>query len=168
MLKNRPNQLLIGASMRPIITTRLSTKVATGLDIAATLAVEHIGTTFKLPFYHPIILGVVGGLTFALFKWKDEITHCVMTGVYELKHGLKSSGKELGRNVTKTVNIIPVMIEKPAAAIDEWSEQLSCQKIRAEALRNRNRYSFSDGGYAVSPFSFKPVPKKEKPYLYAG
>ena len=30
-----------------------------------------------MPFYHPIILGVVGGLTFALFVWKDEITGVV-------------------------------------------------------------------------------------------
>lgn len=63
--------------MRIVPTPRLSTKIAASLDIAATLAVEHIGSTFKLPFYHPIILGVVGGLTFALFAWKDEITGAV-------------------------------------------------------------------------------------------
>ncbi|MEM7820076.1 MAG: hypothetical protein QW761_00525 [Candidatus Aenigmatarchaeota archaeon] len=142
--------------MRPIITPRLSTKIATSLDIAATLAVEHIGTTFKLPFYHPIILGVVGGLTFALFKWKDEITHGILCGIYELKHGLKSSGKEIGRNITKTISIVPVMIEKPVAALEQWSEYLSCQKVKAEAFKKRNVYSF------------KPVPKKEKPYLCAG
>ena len=64
--------------MRILHTPSLSTKIATGLDIAATLAVEQIGTTFKLPFYHPVILGVVGGLTFVLFAWKDEITQGVL------------------------------------------------------------------------------------------
>jgi len=63
--------------MSIVPTPRLSTKIATGLDIAATLAVEHIGTTFQLPVYHPIILGVVSGLTFALFAWKDQITGAV-------------------------------------------------------------------------------------------
>ncbi len=64
--------------MRIVQTPGLSTKIAAGLDIAASLAVEQLGITMKLPFYHPVILGVVGGLTFALFAWKDEITCAVL------------------------------------------------------------------------------------------
>jgi len=60
--------------MRIIPTPSLSTKVAAGIDIAATLAIEHVGYTFSLPFWHPAIVGTVAGVTFALFKWKDEIT----------------------------------------------------------------------------------------------
>lgn len=68
----------IGASMRIVPTPGLSTKIAAGIDIVASLAVEQLGITMKIPFYHPVILGVVGGMTFALFAWKDEITGAVL------------------------------------------------------------------------------------------
>jgi hypothetical protein len=61
--------------MRIVPTPSLSNKIATGLDMGITLAVEHVGMTFKLPFWHPVMLGSVAGITWALFKWKDEITH---------------------------------------------------------------------------------------------
>jgi len=66
--------------MRPI-TPNLSNKVATGIDIAGTLAVEHVGSTFNLPAWHPAIFGGVVGMTWVLFKWKDEITSALIGGV---------------------------------------------------------------------------------------
>lgn len=60
--------------MRIIPTPSFSAKVATGLDLMGTLIIAEIGFAFKLPFYHPVILGSAGGMAFILFKWKDEIT----------------------------------------------------------------------------------------------
>lgn len=50
------------------------------MDIAATLAIEHAGSFFRLPFYHPFILAPVLVLTYALFRWKDELTKGVVLG----------------------------------------------------------------------------------------
>ena len=50
------------------------------MDIAATLAIEHVGSVFRLPFYHPFILAPVLVVTYALFKWKDELTKGVVLG----------------------------------------------------------------------------------------
>jgi hypothetical protein len=63
--------------MKIVPTPSLSNKVATGIDIAATLAVEQMGVTLHMSAWHPVILGTVVGLTWVLFKWKDEIT-CAM------------------------------------------------------------------------------------------
>jgi len=63
--------------MKIISTPSLSNKVATGLDIAATLAIEQMGVTFHMSAWHPVILSTVVGLTYVLFRWKDEIT-CAM------------------------------------------------------------------------------------------
>ena len=60
--------------MRIINTPGFTNKVAATLDIIATLFIEYLGTTYKMPFYHPIILITVAGMTYGLFKWKKEIT----------------------------------------------------------------------------------------------
>lgn len=67
--------------MRIIPTPGLSTKIAAGLDIATTLAVEQIGYTFKLSATHPAMLITTGAVTFVLFKWKDEITSIIIGGL---------------------------------------------------------------------------------------
>ncbi|MEM5814308.1 MAG: hypothetical protein QXD77_00635 [Candidatus Aenigmatarchaeota archaeon] len=63
--------------MKIVPTPSLSNKVATGLDIVATLAIEQMGVTLHMPAWHPVVLSTVVGLTYALFRWKDEIT-CAM------------------------------------------------------------------------------------------
>jgi hypothetical protein len=60
--------------MRIVPTPSLSNKVATGVDIAATLAIEQIGYTLSIPAWHPVMLGAVLGMTWALFKYKDDVT----------------------------------------------------------------------------------------------
>jgi hypothetical protein len=60
--------------MRIAPSPGLSNKVATGIDIAATLAVEQVGVTLHISAWHPMIFGTVVGLTWVLFKYKDEIT----------------------------------------------------------------------------------------------
>ncbi len=62
------------------VDSKTSVKVAAGMDIAATLAIEHMGSVFRLPFYHPFILAPVLVLTYALFRWKDEVTKGVILG----------------------------------------------------------------------------------------
>lgn len=126
-------------------TPRLTTKIAAGLDIAASLAVEQLGITLKLPFYHPIILGTVGVLTYVLFKWKDEIGHCTLSGMFSLKRGVTSGAAKLGRHIIEGASTVPDILERPALALDAWSESLSCELTKADALKNRNRYSFRDG-----------------------
>ncbi len=60
--------------MPSIPTPGLSVKVATTLDVISTLVAGQIGYAFSVPAYHPIIITYAVGVTYALFKWKDEIT----------------------------------------------------------------------------------------------
>lgn len=64
----------VNLSMKIIPTPYLSVKVATALDVVGSLLIEQIGFVYQIPFYHPVILSTAVGLTFVLFKWKDEIT----------------------------------------------------------------------------------------------
>ncbi len=60
--------------MPAISTPGLSVKVATALDVISTLIAGELGYVFSIPAYHPIIIGYAVGVSFVLFKWKDEIT----------------------------------------------------------------------------------------------
>jgi len=60
--------------MTAIPTPGLSVKVATALDVVSTLVAGQIGYAFSVPAYHPLILTYAVGVTYALFRWKDEIT----------------------------------------------------------------------------------------------
>lgn len=60
--------------MTAIPTPSLSVKVATALDVASTLVAGQIGYAFSVPAYHPAILIYAVGVTYILFRWKDEIT----------------------------------------------------------------------------------------------
>lgn len=60
--------------MPAISTPGLSVKVATALDVISTLVAGQIGYAFSVPAYHPVIITYAVGVTYALFKWKDEIT----------------------------------------------------------------------------------------------
>ncbi len=75
--------------MPPILTHGLSVKVATALDVISTLFAGELGYVFSIPAYHPIILGYAVGVSFALFKWKDEIT----LELLKLAEPLQSRGK---------------------------------------------------------------------------
>ncbi|MEM5804246.1 MAG: hypothetical protein QXU82_00115 [Candidatus Aenigmatarchaeota archaeon] len=74
---------------RIIHTPSLSNKIATGLDMGITFAVEQVGMTLHLPFWHPVILGGVAGITWALFKWKDDITSAFVSTIeaFQLREG---------------------------------------------------------------------------------
>lgn len=60
--------------MTAIPTPGLSVKVATALDVISTLFAGELGYVFSIPAYHPIIITYAVGVTYALFRWKDEIT----------------------------------------------------------------------------------------------
>lgn len=60
--------------MTAIPSPGLSVKVATTLDVISTLVAGQIGYAFSVPAYHPLILTYAVGVTYALFRWKDEIT----------------------------------------------------------------------------------------------
>jgi len=64
--------------VRIVPTKSNADKIVAALDIAITLFIEHIGYTYQLPFYHPVILVTVVILTYALFKWKYEITRALL------------------------------------------------------------------------------------------
>ncbi len=87
--------------MRIIPTPGLSTKIAAGLDIASTLAIEQIGFSFKLPAFHPAILLTTGALTFALFRWKEEITTVIVGGLGPIQN--KNSYSFTKRKRTKAI-----------------------------------------------------------------
>ena len=61
--------------MRREIHSNTSIKIIAALDVAATLAVEHIGVTYNLSVFHPAILGTVAGATYVLLKHGDVISH---------------------------------------------------------------------------------------------
>jgi len=60
--------------MRREVHPHTTTKIITALDIAATLAVEHVGVTFHLPVFHPVIIGSVAGATYVLLKHGSTIS----------------------------------------------------------------------------------------------
>ncbi len=60
--------------MAVIPTPSLSVKVATALDLVSTLVAGQIGYAFSVPAYNPIIISYAVGVSYALFRWKDEIT----------------------------------------------------------------------------------------------
>jgi len=61
--------------MRREIHPNTTTKIIAALDVAATLAVEHVGVTYHLSVFHPAILGTVAGATYVLLKHGDTISY---------------------------------------------------------------------------------------------
>lgn len=74
-----------------------SVKVITAWDTLLTLAVEHVGMSFHLPVYHPVIIGPVIGGTYILFKHKDRISDFTLR---TMKHAKKGAKTLLVRKVT--------------------------------------------------------------------
>ena len=72
--KGSPDTPNIMIFMPAISTPGLSVKVATALDVISTLVAGQIGYAFSVPAYHPVIITYAVGVTYALFRWKDEIT----------------------------------------------------------------------------------------------
>ncbi|MFH0829755.1 MAG: hypothetical protein V1887_01170 [Candidatus Aenigmatarchaeota archaeon] len=87
--------------MRIIPTPGLSTKIAAGLDIAATLTVAQIGHSFNFAATHPAILITTGAMTFSLFKWKDEITAIIVGSLGPIQN--KNSYSYIKRKRTKAI-----------------------------------------------------------------
>ena len=63
------------------IAEKTAIKVATLLDLLGTLLIEHIGMSMKYPAWHPFILITAGGMTFVLFKWRDQISFAILSGM---------------------------------------------------------------------------------------
>lgn len=63
----------------------VSIKIITAWDAVFTLFVEHVGTTFHLPAYHPAIIGTVIGGTYILLKHKDKVSDLTMGTVKRTK-----------------------------------------------------------------------------------
>lgn len=87
--------------MRIIPTPGLSTKIAAGLDIAATLTVAQIGHSFNFAATHPAILVTTGVMTFSLFKWKDEIASAFIYSLGPIQN--KNSYSYIKRKRTKAI-----------------------------------------------------------------
>jgi len=87
--------------MRIIPTPGLSTKIAAGLDIAATLTVAQIGHSFNFAATHPAILVTTGVMTYSLFKWKNEIASAFVCGLWPIQN--KNSYSYTGRKRTKAI-----------------------------------------------------------------
>ena len=87
--------------MRIIPTPGLSTKIAAGLDIAATLTVAQIGHSFNFAATHPAILITTGVMTYSLFKWKDEITSTIIDGLGPIQN--KNSYSFTNRKRTRAI-----------------------------------------------------------------
>ena len=100
-------------------SAKLSTKIATGLDVLGTLFVEHIGITYKLPFYHPAILGTVVVLTYGLFKWKEETSYAIVYSYHKLVRPTVSKAKSMKNSI-------------------------KVKLIRRKAFKNRNRQFFAN------------------------
>lgn len=82
--------------MRIIPTPGLSTKIAAGLDIATTLAVEQLGYSFRMSATHPVIMLTTGVVTFVLFVWKDDITSKIVEGLGPIQNKNRYSFKRKG------------------------------------------------------------------------
>ena len=93
--------------MRIIPTPGLSTKIAAGLDIAATLTVAQIGHSFNFAATHPAILITTGVMTYSLFKWKDEITSTIIDGLGPIqnKNNYSFTNRKRTRAIKKGLNV---------------------------------------------------------------
>src|SRR3990172_11095140 len=99
-------------------SAKLSTKIATGLDVLGTLFVEHLGTTYRLPFYHPAIIGTVIVFTYGLFKWKEQVSFVVVSTYH----------KFIKKNITRAVSL---------------RDSIKIKIIRIRTFSKRRKYSFA-------------------------
>lgn len=100
--------------MRTVPTPGLSVKVATALDILSTIIATQIGYMFSLPIYHPIVLGYAVGTTYALFKWKDNITTELirLSGPLQNKNKYDYFNKLLASKIRFKILLLREMFEK--------------------------------------------------------
>ena len=126
------------------ISPSLSTKIAASIDIAATLLIEHIGSVYRLPFYHPAIVGAVFGLTYVLFKWKDEIAHSVIHYSFFVLNGSKQilgiTSRTFGTTLGKTkYNLSNTLIKFTT----QYRDDINSRIIRMRVLKNKGPKYFS-------------------------
>ncbi len=100
--------------MRTIPTPGLSIKVATVLDFVSGLAAAQIGYLFSLPFYHPIVISFVFGTTYALFKWKDQITEQLirLSGPMQNKNSYDYFNRLLASRIRFKIKMLEEMLDK--------------------------------------------------------
>src|SRR3989344_3070814 len=110
------------------IHSKTSTQVAAGMDIAATLAIEHVGTTFHLPFYHPFIVGPVMIITYALFKWKEELTHGFIRGYRRALDATRRTTKETHTNIRGVSGILPKLSTDLSRTIEHVGNHIAANK----------------------------------------
>lgn len=90
-----------------------SAKIITAIDAVFTLAVEHVGMTFQLPVYHPIIVGSVLGSTYVLIKHKERITDFTLKQKDNLSGITKKTMKGAKRRAKKFSEAILVKYSSP-------------------------------------------------------
>ena len=123
-----------------VIPHSLSIKIAAALDVIGTLAIEHVGYTYKLPVWHPAIIATVLGMTYALFKWKDEISHMVVRTSYHIKDFGRYHAFNIVYKAADTVTTVPVTVyQKSTASFNNLTESMAVERVRKETYKNRNR-----------------------------
>ncbi|HLC51518.1 MAG TPA: hypothetical protein VJH90_04070 [archaeon] len=127
---------------RQILTQSMSNKIAASIDIAATLLIEHFGTTYKLPFYHPYVVVPVLGITYALFKWKHPISEFVLESVTALHYNVEKSKRVL-TYIPDIFTTTTGAIVKQTAVIDSLKEEVRKKSVISKATKNRNWYNYN-------------------------
>lgn len=123
---------------------RLSTKVATGLDVLGTLAVTQFSFLFNLPFWHPAIFSSAVGMTYALFRWKEEITAVLFSLTTTFKYSRQAAAETIEDCIVSAQHLFEHKNKRISTRFDEIGTVLQTTKIKAAALRNKNNYRFAN------------------------
>lgn len=122
---------------RIIPTPGLAMKIVVVLDIIGTLMIEQIGFTFSLPAYHPAMLAIVLVMTYALFRWRDEIAVSLIELTHPFSDGLhKKAAGELAGTVSAPVQILAHGLASMHRDFEDVKESMHEKKIRSRALSN--------------------------------
>ena len=123
-----------------VIPHSLSIKIAAALDVIGTLAIEHVGYTYKLPVWHPAILATVLGMTYALFRWKDEISHAVIKVTYGIKDMSAHHTVNIIDSTLNTATTVPLdFMQRGSDKFDAIRETMTLNRVKSDAYKNRNR-----------------------------
>lgn len=128
---------------RIIPTPGLAVKIAVVLDIIGTLMIEQIGFTYSLPAYHPAMLAIVLVLTYALFRWRDEIAVGMIEFTHPFSDGAhKKAAGEFTEIISAPVQILAHGLVSLHRDFEDVRENLKAKRIRAQATNGKkNRFS---------------------------
>ena len=125
---------------RIIPTPGLAIKIAVVLDLLGTLLIEQVGFTFGIPAYNPAILIFALGLTYFLFRWRDEVAVKMIELTHPFSDGLyRKAAANAAETASTPVRILGHGIVSLARDLEDAHERMRARKIRRHSLEGKFR-----------------------------